>query len=216
MNKIFVVDTNVLIDDPTSVDKLSEFETNEVIIPYSVILELDRLKSNINKAHLVSAVISKITESPFVQIFKRPSFRYSSDKCSDDTIIDDVSVLISERGKKEDIVFVTNDKILQLRIKVELGVESQEYKNSKPFLSDSEIYTGLVPEGEMMIRNCFQWREGKLYWERENKLIDYENEVWKIRPRTAYQNMLMELMLEKDIHVVSVQSSPGYGKVLPY
>ena len=84
-------------------------------------------------------------------------------------------------------------------------------KNAKPFISDTELYTGVLQDGEKLVRNCFFWKEGKLYWEKGNKLIDYENEVWKVKPRTQYQNMLMELLLDDEISVVSVQSAPGYG-----
>ena len=45
MNKNFVVDTNVLIDDPKSLVVLRN-DVNEVSIPLEVILELDKLKTD--------------------------------------------------------------------------------------------------------------------------------------------------------------------------
>ena len=41
MKKIFVIDTNVILHDPTA---LLRFEDNEIVIPIAVIEELDRFK----------------------------------------------------------------------------------------------------------------------------------------------------------------------------
>ena len=210
MKKNFILDTNVLLDSPTSIQELYDNGDNEVVIPYSCILELDRLKSNPSKSYLVSAAVDGINNSKAL-IYKRSDFKYSPESCSDSSIISDVASYINI-ANPESPIFITNDKILRLRISVELGIECQEYKNSKPFLSDTELYTGVMSEGEMPIRNSFFWKEGRLYWEKGHKLIDYENELWKISPRTVYQNMLMELLLDEEIAVVSVQSAPGYGK----
>ena len=210
MKKTFILDTNVLLDDSSSIEKLYDNGENDVIIPYSCILELDRLKTNPGKSYLVSAAIDGITNSNAL-VYKRSDFKYTQDSCSDSSIINDTSSYINITHPDVPI-FITNDKILRLRINVELGIETEEYKNSKPFLSDTELYTGVMTEGEMPVRNSFFWREGHLYWEKGHKLIDYENEIWKITPRTVYQNMLMELLLDEEISVVSVQSAPGYGK----
>ena len=210
MKKTFILDTNVLLDSAASITELYDNGDNDVIIPYSCILELDRLKGNPSKSYLVSAAVDEIEKSNAV-IYKRCCVKYSTESCNDTTILDDVESFLTEL-KPENPIFITNDKIFRLRIQTELNIETQEYKNSKPFLSDTELYTGVMPDGEMPVRNSFFWREGHLYWEKGHKLIDYENEIWKITPRTVYQNMLMELLLDEEISVVSVQSAPGYGK----
>ncbi len=210
LQKTFIVDTNVLLDDTTAITKLYDNGDNFVIIPYSCILELDRLKNQVNKSYLVSAAVEEITNSPAL-IYKRKDFHYSTDSCNDSTILGDVESFL-KLEKPENPIFITNDKIFRLRIKTELDIEVQEYKNSKPFLSDTELYTGVLQDGEQLVRNCFYWKEGKLYWEKENKLIDYENEIWKVSPRTVYQNMLMELLLDEELSVITVQSAPGYGE----
>ncbi len=46
MNKYFILDTNVLIHNPES---LYSFTDNTVIIPITVVEELDRFKSNSDK-----------------------------------------------------------------------------------------------------------------------------------------------------------------------
>ena len=210
MKKTFILDTNVLLDSAASITELYDNGDNDVVIPYSCILELDRLKSNLSKSYLVSAAVDEIEKSNVI-IYKRCCVKYSTESCNDTTILDDVESFLTEK-QPENPIFITNDKIFRLRIQTELNLECQEYKNSKPFLSDTELYTGVMPEGELPMRNSFFWKEGRLYWEKGHKLIDYENELWKISPRTVYQNMLMELLLDEEIAVVSVQSAPGYGK----
>jgi PhoH-like ATPase len=44
------------------------------------------------------------------------------------------------------------------------------------------------------------------------KVIDYQHQIWKVVPRNVYQNIALELMVKEDIHIVSIQSSAGYGK----
>ena len=105
MNKVFFCDTNVLLDDPNSVDYLYENGENVVFIPYSVILELDRLKKNVNKGHLVSAVINKLLKTP-VEIYRRLDFKYTTENCSDETIIDDIRDYCCNNGDKKNISMV--------------------------------------------------------------------------------------------------------------
>lgn len=212
MSKIFFLDTNVLMDDPSSIDFLYENGENRVIIPYSVVLELDRLKKNVNKSHLVFSVIDKLKDCP-AEFYKRDGFNYTTDNCSDNTILDDIKGFIL-KNPNTPCIFITNDKLLRIRTKIELNIEAQEFNESKPFLSDTELYTGVIDEGDDIVKNCFYWKEGKLYFENENKLINYENEIWKVRPRTVYQNMLMELLMNNDIDVVTVQSMHGFGKTM--
>lgn len=212
MGKVFFLDTNILLEDPNSIDHLSENGENQVLIPYSCILELDRLKKNLNKSHLVTSVMDKLSSDKCpAKFIRRFDFSYSPLNTSDETILADVADYL-RNNKEDNYCFISNDRILRLRVKEELKIYSQEYRQSQPFLSDSEIYTGVIKDGDEYIKNCFYWREGKLFYEKGEKLIDYENELWKIKPRTPYQNMLMELLLDKDIDVVSVQSAPGHGK----
>src|SRR3970040_1400198 len=46
MSKTFILDTNVLLTDP---DSLYAFEENEVVLPFTAIEELDKIKSRANE-----------------------------------------------------------------------------------------------------------------------------------------------------------------------
>ena len=219
--KTFFVDTNILLEDPTSVDLLSEGGKNQVWIPYSSILELDRLKKNPAKSHLVAAAVDRISEADCpARLFRRKDFRYSEDS-SDNTILDDLRGFATSQSDCRPLVFITNDRLLRLRATEELGdlgVLTQDFRESRPFRSESETYTGILC-GEPASgdppppKNCFWWKEGRLVSERSGKILDYENSLWKVQPRTPYQNALMELLLDPGLDVVSVQSGPGYGQL---
>ena len=113
----------------------------------------------------------------------------------------------------EDPVLVTNDRIFQILAK-SMGVESQEFKCSNPFQSESQRYTGFIDEGEETIANAFQWIDGKpTYYSHDGpKVIDYEHEIWKVKPRSVYQNLAFELLLDPNVDLVSLQSEAGFGK----
>ncbi|MFK7873775.1 MAG: PhoH family protein [Oligoflexales bacterium] len=59
MKKIFILDTNILLSDPASVFK---FEDNDVVIPISVIEEIDRFKKNQSEKGRNAREVSRILD----------------------------------------------------------------------------------------------------------------------------------------------------------
>ncbi len=206
MKKNYIVDTNVLLDNPDSIDILINGEENNVYIPYNVILELDNLKKNDKVSHIIPEIINKInSNNKNIHIFKSDDVKNTDDKILKEVI----------NNKVNNPILVSNDRILRLKAKIK-DIDNQEFINSKPFQSESEKYTGFIEDGENYIPNCFYWKDGKVYFNSPDgeKLIDYENVVWKIKPRTVYQNLAFELMLNENIDLVSIQSEAGFGKTL--
>ncbi|MRR14575.1 phosphate starvation-inducible protein PhoH, partial [archaeon] len=114
-------------------------------------------------------------------------------------------------GQMEPVV-VSNDRMFRVRLRCE-GVRSQEYKDSKPFQSLSQLYTGFVGYDEDKIANSFWWdQQGKSWFEGSGMPVDYEHTPWGVKPRNIYQNCAMELMLSRHIDVVTLQSEAGFGK----
>ncbi len=113
----------------------------------------------------------------------------------------------------DDPILVTNDRILQIKAGI-YNLTWEEYKDSDPFRSDSQMYTGFVDEDETPYVNSFRWENGTpvFYGSKENKAITYTHEVWGVKPRNIYQNLALELMLNNEINLVSIQSEAGYGK----
>ena len=63
MKKNYVIDTNILLDDCNCIRILRNGAENKVYIPKTVLLELDHLKRDPAKRHLVSKAVDAILEN---------------------------------------------------------------------------------------------------------------------------------------------------------
>ncbi len=209
-NKDYIVDTNVLLDDPDALVKLRNGNENQVYIPYHVLLELNKFKKDPRLGHIVAKVIQHLSEhSDQFTILKAGKIAPSFSKQVDSHILEE----IQSSGLQAPIL-VTNDKILQLQASLQ-GIRSERYNDSVPFKSQAEYVTGFVENHEDVFANCFMWSDnGKpvFFGNRGEKTIDYQHKIWNVTPRNIYQNLALELMSDDSIHVVSIQSEAGYGK----
>ncbi|MDY6792753.1 MAG: PhoH family protein [Thermodesulfobacteriota bacterium] len=208
--KDYIVDTNVLLDDPGALVKLRNGNENSIYIPYHVLLELNKLKKDPRLGHIVNRVFQNLFDlDGNYKILKPNGIAKSFSSLVDNFILEE----ILKSGIKAPIL-VTNDKFLQLQAGLN-GIKSERYKDSAPFKSEAEYYTGFVKSRDEVLPNAFMRNgEGKpvFFGKRGEKVIDYRHRVWNIAPRNTYQNIALELMLNDDIHVVSLQSDAGYGK----
>lgn len=203
MRRRYVVDTNILLEDDCCLEVLRNGEENDIIIPYKVLAELIGLRKDPKKRELVLRAVDAI-DRHFDHI------RFVRDR----EIIDNDAALLGlalERGS--DPTVITNDKILRLMCRIE-GLSAEEYQSSKPIQSESERYTGFIQPGEATVPNCFEWVENRPHFHSNSgvKVIDYEHDVWKVRPRNVYQNLAFELLLDESLDLVTLQSKAGYGK----
>jgi PhoH-like ATPase len=208
--KNYVIDTNVLLDDPNALFKLRNGNENQVFIPFHVLLELNKFKKDPRLGHIVSKVIHHLSQNPDqFKILETDQVAPPFQKQVDSHILNEI--------KSSDVpkpILVTNDKILQLQASLQ-GILSEDYKDSRPFKSEAEHVTGFVDSREDVFANCFMWNEvGKplFFSNRGEKVVDYQHKIWNIRPRSVYQNLALEIMTDPSIHVVSIQSEAGYGK----
>ena len=210
VEKHYVIDTNVLLDDPGALFKLRNGNENSVYIPYHVLLELDKLKKDPRLGHIVAKVIQHLSDHPDqFKILKANGVAESLAKLVDNYILDEI-----EKSGIENPILVTNDKILQLQAGLQ-GIRSEHYKDSAPSKAEAEVYTGFLDQDEKPVHNAFTWNgKGKplFFGPDGEKTIDYQNRVWNVTPRNVYQNLALELMIHPEIPVVSVQSEAGYGK----
>jgi PhoH-like ATPase len=208
--KNYILDTNVLLEDPHALVKLRNGNENHIFIPYHVLLELNKIKKDPKLRHIVARVIEYLVENP--EAFKVLHSQSVADpyvNLVDNFILDEI-----QSSGLEKPILVTNDRIFQLQARLR-GITSEIYKESVPFKSEAEYFTGFVPNREEATANAFMWNEqGKpLFFGPEGeKVIDYQHKVWKVAPRNVFQNLAMELMTHPDIDIVSVQSEAGYGK----
>ncbi|MBT8342807.1 MAG: phosphate starvation-inducible protein PhoH [Desulfatitalea sp.] len=212
MNKCknYVIDTNVLLDDPNALFKLRNGNENKIFIPLHVLLELNKFKKDPRLGHIVSKVIHHLSNNPDdFQILQTDDVAPSLKQQVDNHILSEIRA----SGISTPIL-VTNDQILQLQASLQ-GILSENYKGSVPFKSEAEHVTGFVSEQADAFANCFMWSDtGRpiFFGHNGEKMIDYQHKIWNITPRNVYQNLAFELMTDPHIQIVSMQSEAGYGK----
>jgi PhoH-like ATPase len=210
IQKHYVVDTNVLLEDPEALSKLRNGNENKIYIPYHVLLELNKFKKSSKLGHIVSRVIQYLNDHPdHYKILNASGVANAYAGLVDNFILKE----ILNSGLKKPIL-VTNDKIFRLQAGLQ-GVKSEIYKESVPFKSEAEHFTAFCSAEEEPVTNGFRWNaQGKPVFNglQGEKLIDYQHKIWNVIPRTIYQNLALELMTNPDIHILSIQSDAGYGK----
>lgn len=208
--KNYIIDTNVLLEDPNSLVKLRNGNENHIFIPYHVLLELNKIKKDPKLRHIVARVIEYLVANPDAfKVLRSDAVADPYVNLVDNFILDEI-----QSSGLDKPILVTNDKIFQLQARLR-GITSEIYKESVPFKSEAEYFTGFVAGREEAVANAFMWNEqGKpvFFGPDGEKVIDYQHKVWKVAPRNVFQNLAMELMTHPGIDIVSVQSEAGYGK----
>ncbi len=202
--KNYVIDTNVLIENPNSVLALRNGNENNSFIPYHVLMELETLKNTPKLRHIVSKVIATLIENRDHITF----IRNDGAESPFTNIVD--NYILREIESAHDIadpILVTNDRLLQLQASLR-NIRSEELRDSKPFESESQRYTGFVEEGEPPAPNSFSWRDGKPVMAAPDgeTTIGYTNDFWNLKPRTVNQNLALELIVSEHVDLDSIQS----------
>ena len=157
VRKTFVIDTNVLLHDPSALHK---FKKNDVVIPLDVLEELGSLKRETNErgnnARIVMRYIDSLKinykgdfiggitlpEGPKVRIFleskkeKVQGFPLPLDRNSNKILL--IAYLLKKR--KEKVIFVSKDFISRVKAEA-MGLEAEDYESLK--VSYDEIHKGL-------------------------------------------------------------------------
>ncbi len=251
--KTFVLDTNVILHDPMS---MFSFEGSRVVIPLTVIEELDTFKRNNDErgrsARFVSRKLDELRKggklSNWVPLEHGGKLKVEiqvSDglpkafhaHTKDNEILSCAQYL---RKQGENVVFISKD--INLRIKAEsLGLETQDYEKEKVDVEDlykgwREIVVGgdeidrfykdkrLAPPVEDLVPNEFViLKDGgsKSALSRFDAkaqalvpLIKADSAPWGIKPLNMEQRFALELLLNKDIQLVTLVGLAGSGKTM--
>ena len=212
--KSFALDTNVLLETENALEIIINGkdggDVNKIYIPWTVLNELDGLKKDNRVSYKVSKVVKKLNEySDNVRMLSEfDRFPLSKNKTNDDKILEEI-----QNSQVPGLILISNDAMLRFKA-AKLGIPTEEFKQSNPFLSESQTYSGFINEDEDLINNCFFWESGKLFYNKQGKekMVDYENKLWTLTPKSPQQNALMELILDENVDLVSVQSEAGFGK----
>ncbi len=155
--KNFILDTNVLLHDPQS---LFKFEDNNIIIPITVIEEVDRFKKDMNEtgrnARMVSRILDAMREKGSlasgvampgggtlrIEMFAEKYFKnLPVDLRVDngDNRIIAVAQDVRDRFPDAVTIFVTKDSNLRIKSDV-IGLIAEDYENDKVDIQD--LYSG--------------------------------------------------------------------------
>ena len=160
--KVFVLDTSVLIHDPFCLEK---FQDNIVVLPFCVIEEIDKLKRAPNSvgenSRRASRLIDKYKKQgslkdgvatkgggllvgDYTPRFKQ-IFPQGVEKSNDNIIISTAKKWQDRKDKnKKEVYLVSKDINLRLKASV-IGIKEQDYLNDKAVEQVGEIYSGFTP-----------------------------------------------------------------------
>ncbi|MBA4537927.1 PhoH family protein [Bacillus aquiflavi] len=267
MKKIYVLDTNVLLQDPYSI---FSFEDNEVVIPAVVLEEVDSKKRYMDEigrnARQVSKLIDSLRESGklhekiplenggVIRIeLNHRSFQELQnifiEKTNDNRILAVAKNLAIEEQKKENgrsVILVSKDTLVRVKADA-IGLLAEDFLSDRVIEFD-QIYTGFLevyleldelnrfyekgelplaeitnhpfyPNQFLIIKDSFGSSSSALGIVDHSgtfvKQLVFDNEqIWGIRSRNVQQTMAVELLLRKDIQLVTLIGKAGTGKTL--
>lgn len=267
LSKIYVLDTNVLLQDPYSI---FSFEDNEVVIPAVVLEEVDSKKRYMDEigrnARHVSRLIDEMRAAgklhekiPLenggtirIELNHRAFHELQEifvEKTNDNRILAVAKNLSTEEQQKEDgkpVILVSKDALVRVKADA-IGLLAEDFLSDRVVEID-HIYTGYLEvylSGELM--GTF-YEKGELPLSEIGKYSYYPNQflimkdalggsasalgivdktkqkvkklainqehVWGIHPRNVQQTMAIELLLRKDIPLITLIGKAGTGKTL--
>ena len=253
-SKIFVLDTNVLLHNPLA---LYVFADNHVVIPMTVLEELDKFKTAHNElgqsAREVARSLDRLRQKGSLKegvptqqgglvqvVIEYDEVTGMLPQVNDNRIIG-CAHLLKRQGKR--VIFVSKD--INARVKADaLGLESEDFENQK--VNIDELYTGwssvqvseeryddlikvesirpaeLSPDLDgTLSRNQFVVvRDGdeedyELFRFNGTELVHMDDDtprLYGVAPRSTEQRMAFNLLLDRNIRLVTLVGQAGTGK----
>ncbi|APT47071.1 PhoH family protein [Bacillus safensis] len=265
MSKIYVLDTNVLLQDPNSI---FSFEDNEVVIPAVVLEEVDSKKRYMDEvgqnarrvSRLIDGLRSKGKLHEKITLESKGTLRIELnhrsfhelqeifiEKTNDNRILAVAKNLSLEEETKphgRPVILVSKDVLVRVKAYA-IGLQAEDFLSDR-VLQNEDIDNGYhelyIPTEQL---NTFYKQSqlpikevtsaplnphqfvimkgneggsalGMLDQKAENvkRLIYDQEHVWGIRPKNVQQTMALELLLRRDIPLVTLIGKAGTGKTL--
>ncbi|MGC2062009.1 MAG: PhoH family protein [Thermodesulfovibrionales bacterium] len=236
--KIFVLDTNVLIHDP---DSLFKFESNNVVIPFVVIEELDRLKKGHGEIAMssrqtlrnIDGLRSKGSLSAGVQLDHGGIITVSKsatinsllfqDQSLEDNQIIMTALDIADKMRKETqdnlmpVILISKDTAV--RIKAEsLGLMVEDYKNDKTSIFRQYGKIRHDPSDRNGILSVRFLKSGddiyRLQGSDQQAKIKQNKSLDGISPKNNDQKCAIDALINPDIEIMALTGVAGTGKTL--
>lgn len=215
MKKHYIVDTNVFLNDPQCIETISNGEENIILVPYKVLLELDGLKRNPKVSHLVIKAIDNIKKNIGTNILKFVGLPESPRADTSDLEIIKEIESISEQFDTP--TFITNDKMCSILAEC-YKIKTEDYNSPREYVADVKSFSGILNKDDSIlpdgVKNYFYLEEGKIYLNKNGNIqkSELEYNIWKVNPKHLTQKLAIELLLDEDIDLISIQGKAGYGK----
>jgi PhoH-like ATPase len=257
--RTFVLDTNVFLYDPNCIDV---FEENELVIPITVIEEIDRFKKDLNEtgrnARMVSrrldalraaGSLSRGVELPRggtlrVEMAGELALPAGFGPDSNDNHILRTALALARRQRRGDVVLVTRDT--NMRIKADaLGVPAEDYEHARIEFDEQysgmaeaeiaggrlgELYNrGWIPQEQLPVEvfpnqfvvlksdagdNQSAMVRFDVKQERFRLVNRYKEGIWGIFARNKEQLFALDLLLDDNVQIVTLDGMAGTGKTL--
>lgn len=220
MNKIYVLDTNVLLQDPLAI---FAFEDNEVVIPAIVLEEVDSKKRYMDEVGRNARQVAKIMDQfrgegklhdkvylegggqLRVELNHRSfeKLKETFDEKTNDNRILAVALNISIEENAKDmgkpVILVTKDALLRVKADV-IGVLAEDFLSDRVILSD-HIYSGYL---EIFVRldviNKF-YSQQKIFVSQLNSKAVYPNQFVVLKDELGSSSSAIGI-IDKDCQVV--------------
>lgn len=267
LSKIYVLDTNVLLQDPNSI---FSFEENEVVIPAVVLEEVDSKKRYMDEIGRNARQVSKMIDNlrlngklhEGVPLDNKGTLRIELnhrsfhqlqeifvEKTNDNRILAVAKNLsLEEQTKKKGRPVILVSKDVLVRVKADaIGLIAEDFLNDR-VVDNDELYKGfsdyyINPEqlnvfyeknelplkeinSPQLFPNQFVIMKDSLGSSASavgivdkdvnsiKRLVFDGEHVWGIKPRNVQQKMALELLLRKDLPLVTLIGKAGTGKTL--
>lgn len=207
--KFMVLDTNVLIDDP---DAINQFGDNLVVIPITVVRELDRNKGKLFSArHALKSLEISGANNEFKKLSGGGKIKIEvvvekPDQLNDDVIIE-VAKSYKEKGFGE-VVFVTNDRAAAIKARA-IGIVTENYRTNEV---DIDLFQ---KESELEPLKILSPSDRKIIYE-NGYIKPYVPEYWKnlgVRENHSQEQAILKLF-DPAITLLMLMGKAGTGKTM--
>ncbi len=228
MKKTFVLDANVVLQNPNAVNT---FDEHDVVIPMAVIRELDQMKKgttsiSFSARSALRVLASLVEQSGIHKTVDIPlpgggdlsidnSFNGNGASLSPDDQIISVAEQLTKRGKPN-VWLVSKDTAVRL-VAISKGLNTDDYRHDQARLHEKYGHLLLEDEPVNGIRSVRYRLAGDSIWKvrgTDEKKIRRARDVYGITPKTVEQEALVDALTDPDIQFVCVTGVPGGGKTL--
>ena len=230
MKKTFVLDTNVVLQNPNAV---KTFQEHDVVVPMTVIRELDEMKKGTSSisysARAALRVLASLVEQPEVkrsaniplpgggELSIDSSLNGNGASLSPDDQIIAVADALTKQGTP-DVWLISKDTSVRLQASAK-GLHTEDYRHDQARLH--EKYGRLLKKDEPVngvksVRYRIDLDSHDIWKIRgsDEKKVRRLRDVYGISAKTPEQDALIDALTDPDIQFVCVTGVPGGGKTL--